>query len=603
MLSIKNLSLWQKLVILASVPLLALVALCFITLNNEYKDYKLLLDTKMNSNLTTATSVLIHEMQKERGKSSLFVGGAVSAAEVETQRKLTTDKKTVFSEALHKAGIDGKYVSEAVNSLEGLEELRKDVDAKRPASEIVPRYNSAIECLLHIHQGIASAKTTKEISDLFRNVSLVEEAKENAGRFRATLSGILSKNAAVTSEQLFVLILYKSGIDINLHSNALSLSAESEAKLKKIEDSQDWASVNDVFMKVVKNAENGNYGMDASTFFSTITLVMDNLAQLVNIQVEVVRKQVDSDLAAHEKMIWNSALFTLTIILAVILLSFVTIRGINRPLTNIIEHLGSSAKELAGTSNQVSSSSQQLAESSSDVASTIEEITSSLDELQSIVGNTRMNLNEADKMMIDTLEGSQNSSLQMKRMQEAMRDITIQSRKIGVITTVINDIAFQTNILSLNAAIEAARAGDAGRGFAVVAEQVKSLATKSGEAAKEIAVLIESAMSGASNGEKMASEVAQFQLDYGTMVEKVGTLLRETNQSSEKEYNETEMIASAINEINKVVQQSASFSEENAAAGKQLLSHAEFLQFELVGQMVRLVDGSKGTERINGQLS
>lgn len=596
-MSIKNLSLWQKLVILASVPLLALVALSSITLNSEYKDYKLLLDTKMNSNLTTATSELIHEMQKERGKSSLFVGGAVSADEVQTQRNLTEGKKALFSEALKNARIDGKYASEVIKSLEGLKDLRKDVDAKRPAGEIVPHYTSTIKSLLNIHQGIASAKTTKEISDLFRNVSLVEEAKENAGRFRATLSGILSKEVAVTYEQLFVLILYKTGIDINLHSSALSFSEESEAKLKDIEASDEWASVNDVFMKVVKNPEKGSYGMDASSFFATISIVVDELAQLVNMQVEDVSNKVDSDIAKHKKVIWTSVSYILIVICGVILLSFATIVGINRPIKNIIEHLGNSAKELTGASNQVSSSSQQLASSSSEMASTIEEITASIDELQSIVGKTRDNLNEADKMMRDTVEGSQKNSLQMNKMQEAMREITTQSRKIGEITNVINDIAFQTNILSLNAAIEAARAGDAGRGFAVVAEQVKGLAGKSRDAAKEIAVLIESAISGAANGEKTASEVSQVQHNYAIIVEKVGVLMREINQSSEREYTETEMIAGAINAINKVVQQGASYSEENAAAGEQLLSHAEMLQNEIVGQLVRIVDGGKSAER------
>lgn len=595
-MSISNLSLWQKLVILASIPLLALIILSVITLNSEYRDYKLILDTKMNSNLTTSTSGLIHELQKERGKSSLFVGGAISASEIEAQRKLTDDKNSLFSEALKDAHIDAEYISKAINAIQELNKLRNDVDAKRPAVEIVPRYTATILNLLNIHKGIATARTTKEISDLFRNVSIVEEAKENAGKFRAILAGILSRNVAVTNEQLFILILYKSGIDTNLHSLALSFTEESEAKLKRIEASNEWASVNDIFTKVVMNAEQGNYGMDASSFFSTISTVVDDLALLVNDQVDDVRNKVDSDLAKHKKVIWTSVFYILIVVLGVIILSITTIMGINKPIKNIIERLGSSAKELTGASDQVSSSSRQLAASSSEMASTIEEITASIDELQSIVGKTRENLNKADEMMKDTVKGSQKSSMQMGKMQEAMMEITGQSRKIGEITNVINDIAFQTNILSLNAAIEAARAGDAGRGFAVVAEQVKSLASKSSEAAKEIAVLIEGAISCATNGEKMASEVSQTQHSYGVTVEKVGILMREINHSSEREYAETEMIAGAINEINKVVQQGASYSEENAAAGEQLLTHAEILQHEMVGQLVKVVDGSKKVE-------
>ncbi len=283
-------------------------------------------------------------------------------------------------------------------------------------------------------------------------------------------------------------------------------------------------------------------------------------------------------------------------LIIVTILAILLANSISKPINKMTEDLFSSSNSLESAANQVSSSSQELSSGASELASSVEEMTSSLEELQSIIESTTKNINEAELMMKNTMEGSRDVTAKMNGMQNAMTDISDNSRKIAKIIKVIDDIAFQTNILALNAAVEAARAGDAGRGFAVVAEQVKNLAQKSADAAKETADLIDKAGISVNHGEKIGKEVQDVQLKAGEMAQKVGNLLDEVNRAAKEELKGANQITKAVSQINTVVQGTAATSEESASAGEELLSQAEMLKGVVVN-LNELVMGSESQKK------
>lgn len=143
-----------------------------------------------------------------------------------------------------------------------------------------------------------------------------------------------------------------------------------------------------------------------------------------------------------------------------------------------------SSDEVSGGNTQLSSATQEMASSLEETAASVEEITSSIRETADASSST-------SREMVQTANHAEAGSKMMDKMSVAMKDLRESGEKIKEIVDVVNNIAFQTNLLSLNAAVEAARAGEEGKGFAVVAGEVRNLAARSADAAKEIRELVE----------------------------------------------------------------------------------------------------------------
>jgi methyl-accepting chemotaxis protein/methyl-accepting chemotaxis protein-1 (serine sensor receptor) len=159
-----------------------------------------------------------------------------------------------------------------------------------------------------------------------------------------------------------------------------------------------------------------------------------------------------------------------------------------------------------------------------------------------------------------------------------MAGIGESSTKIARIIKVIDDIAFQTNILSLNAAVEAARAGDAGMGFAVVADEVRGLAQRCAKAAQETAELINESIARAAEGKEAASTVAATIRSVTDETESIRALVTEVSEGSEQQARAMDEIATAINQIERVTQDSAANAEEAAAASEELTAQSAELR-------------------------
>ena len=141
------------------------------------------------------------------------------------------------------------------------------------------------------------------------------------------------------------------------------------------------------------------------------------------------------------------------------------------------------------SAGQVSFAAQGLSEGATEQASSIGELSSTMSDISERIKETAHTAQEASRLSTDTGNAVVMSNTKMEEMSRAMVEITEKSNEISKIIKTIDDIAFQTNILSLNAAIEAARAGAAGKGFAVVADEVGNLAQKSAKAAQNTASL------------------------------------------------------------------------------------------------------------------
>ena len=251
--------------------------------------------------------------------------------------------------------------------------------------------------------------------------------------------------------------------------------------------------------------------------------------------------------------------------------------GIFHGISDDMSRTNGIADQVSAGSNQISAVSQTLSQGTTEQASAVEELSSTV---ASIADIGRANAEEASKasaMSVEASQGVTESNNYMAQMLEAMNEITSTSREISKIVKAIADIAFQTNILSLNAAVEAARAGASGKGFAVVADEVRNLSQRSAEAAKTTTALVESTVSAIEHGRDIADATAKSLQTVGEKAAFVNDAIAKIAEASKEQATATQQVLVGIDQVSTVVQTNSATAEESAAAAEELAAQAREL--------------------------
>ena len=219
---------------------------------------------------------------------------------------------------------------------------------------------------------------------------------------------------------------------------------------------------------------------------------------------------------------------------------------------------------------QFSSGAQSLAQSTAEQSATIEQLLISVKDITLKSGENAQRSLKATELSGDIRDNAQGGHEQMEKMTKAMDEINSASQSISTVMKAIDDIAFQTNILSLNAAVEAARAGQHGKGFAVVADEVRNLATKSATAASNSNEMINNTLKKSQMGLDIVKDTSSSLNTILTGVTDSASLIDEIAQSTEAQSNAIEAIHSGINQFSNVVYQNSATAEQSAAASDEM---------------------------------
>lgn len=256
---------------------------------------------------------------------------------------------------------------------------------------------------------------------------------------------------------------------------------------------------------------------------------------------------------------------------------FRSLGDVNDNMNGLLANLRSAAEQVDSGARQISDSSVALAQGATEQASSIEELTASMEQISAQTQVNADNAAAANHLADKAKEDAESGNGQMEKLLAAMEEINASSKGISGIIKVIDDIAFQTNILSLNAAVEAARAGEHGKGFAVVAEEVRSLAAKSAQAAGEITRMIEESISKVSAGGRIADETARVLKKIVEEVESAAKLVSDISVASGEQAAGIAQINQGILQVSQVVQSNSATAQQAAAASEELSGQAENL--------------------------
>lgn len=261
---------------------------------------------------------------------------------------------------------------------------------------------------------------------------------------------------------------------------------------------------------------------------------------------------------------------------------------LKRQLVETLLAVSEASNQVAAGAANLSDAAQSLAEGATDQAGAVEEMQATITTISEDIRITANNAGDSYNQARAYSEEAERSRTEMKAMMEAMSRISDASQQVGNIISEIEDIASQTNLLSLNASIEAARAGEAGRGFAVVADQIRQLAEQSSKSAAETRTLIETSLNAIADGGKTV-DVVNASIDR--VVEGIELIAQSSKSISEMSNDQAEAMKQAelgVNQISEVVQSNSATAQETSATSDELSAQAVTLdslisKFQLPG--------------------
>lgn len=469
-----------------------------------------------------------------------------------------------------------------------LEEAKKYIDNLPKTIEILEKeYRGDTRNLELIKYNVSLLSSTRD--SLFNIMStdlnsdnipmLREQYEKNSNSAEARFSEISEEIATYSSEYLkaqklhefkATLIIFLAAI-LNIvmaFIMCLSLSKLIIRPICKIKDAFEEFSNGNLNIEIDYNSKD-ELGQLCDSFTST----SQNLKEYVLNISHVLEEMSNGNFGVEMDFEFKGDFESIGISLEKILIS----------LNEAMNQIYISSEQVSQGAYQVSQGAQDLSKGAINQASASEQLNFRISDIYAKNKQSAQESKQALNSASRAFESIQKSNVHMEAMLFAMQDIKEKSNKIVKIIKAIDDIAFQTNILSLNASVEAARAGQSGKGFAVVAGEVRNLAQKSSQEAKTIFELINHTVSSIENGFEKVQSAKDSMRDVVSNSSDISDKVNSIYKSSEKQLEAIKEITQSVNLISEVIHSNSAASEQSAASSIQLSSQAHSLK-ELVQQ-------------------
>jgi PAS domain S-box-containing protein len=253
------------------------------------------------------------------------------------------------------------------------------------------------------------------------------------------------------------------------------------------------------------------------------------------------------------------------------------IENINQRITKLMENVKIVSENVSHGARRIADSGQQLAQGVSTQMLALERLNGNIATINQQTQSAVQNAARANELSKHAQQGACSGNEEMRTMLSSIQGIKEASSNIAKIIKTIEDIAFQTNLLALNAAVEAARAGEHGKGFAVVADEVRTLAARSQVAAKETADLITDTVNRVETGTELADKTAHILDAIISDFESVSAIVNEIASVSSSQVASAEQAVAGIVQISEITHSNSAISQETSASSQELANQSEAL--------------------------
>ncbi|MEZ8035313.1 methyl-accepting chemotaxis protein [Vibrio crassostreae] len=642
-MKLTDMSFKQKIIALLILPILGFLWLSASTISKSVETTSEMSSLNQLTRLSVVYSELVHELQKERGMTAGFIGsqGTKFVSELRAQRTSADNRRNQRAEYWQSAEIDLPQISrlntEISQSLNQITSIRNRVDSQSiPLSEALGYYTKLNAKLLSVSALIAELSSDATITTETIAYYNFLQGKERAGIERAVLNNTFSKNefgpgmlvkfiSLVTQQNTYFSNFEVLGNPDNVRFFQQQLNDRSVAEVEKLRDVAEskmrgfdvdpvyWFAQSTARIVQLKKTENqlaeslialtenkaseAQSAMFASiavfvaiTFFATfvsfkvitdLTLRVKNLTSVLS----VVRD--DNDLTVRAKYLGESELGHISSSLNE------TLEKFSQVIDNLSQSsltLASAAEETAQTCQYNSNTLVEQQDQIGLIATATEELSATVNEVAAKTQQTASSAKLADEQSqagLSTVQHSYHSieilASEINGLAEKITHLHESSNNINSVIDVIKSVADQTNLLALNAAIEAARAGEQGRGFAVVADEVRTLAQRTQESTLEIEGFISSLQSDVQtafnvidNSKKMSSRavedsrgVEQTLQDISGAVSEIFSMTEQIATATEEQAVVTQDIAQNVMAVEQKSTESTTGATQIAATAKE----------------------------------
>lgn len=458
----------------------------------------------------------------------------------------STFQKLIDYRAMFSAGITSRILQLENSSVEKLQQISEGAEWKK--------INQTISLIFSKAAAGGFSQNGKEyflmVSDLIEKMQAVIQSELNAAEKKA----VFSTSEAVTHLNFSIFLILAATFVSGLISARLARNI-----------SEPVGRVVALAEAVSRGDLSGRLGIDSADEVGRMAGALDFMSDELEQKARQAEKIADGDLRVEFKVsssddILGNAMQKM-------------VGGLN----DLVENIRDGITLLNSMASQISEASQSLYEGASDSAASLEQVSASMTEIDSRTRNTAQNAASALDIATRTRESAVTGTRNMSELIQAVNTISESGKQITRISKIIEDIAFQTNLLSLNAAVEAARAGKHGKGFAVVADEVRRLAGRSSSAAKETTELIATSMSSIEIGTKIASMTSDSLDKIKSGAEETANLLSEIAAASQEQAHGISQITIGMNQIDKVTQKNSAHAEQTASAAEELAHQVQLL--------------------------
>jgi len=640
-------SIASRLGLIVALPLIVIIVLAVMLGQSALERSRSAETTAQLSGLSAAISELVHRLQIERGSTAGFISSSGSQMrDVLPGFQRDTDTALAQFRSRHQQTITAdtptaqKQVADVESQLAQLADIRRQAQQLSIAiGESTRYYTATIDNLIQLAAGAAHYNSDPLIGQRSTALEALIRAKEAAGQERALTTAAFSADW-VTPEQHRTISerINRQRAFFELFGSVAG--SDARAVLKQIEASPELEAVKRMRDVMSERMTYGEFGIKGADWFATSTAYIDRLYAL--------ERQVNGEIAKLAGELVDSSTRTLYITIglsvlaigATLVVSALLGRSISRPLSQAVriaeqvssekdftrsipvegvtevqrtaqafnnligtfrhilseartssEGVSSAAASISASSTQLSRSADIQAESAATVAAAATEVSSSVSETATraataaeLVDKASADTHSALDIMQEMVGRVEQAASQVTASQADVQSLAASSKQIGGIVGVIREIAEQTNLLALNAAIEAARAGEQGRGFAVVADEVRKLAERTASSTREISTLIHEIQQHVDSTVDSMQAAGVNVSGSLELVSRTEAALRSIGDSSERVAQSVQGMAHTIREQDIAIQQVASnaeriaaMTEENSGAARTSSDTAEEL--------------------------
>lgn len=655
---LNNLAFKQKLSLLVLLPLICCLYFGTLNLIQTIDNQNKLAEGQEFLSLALVNNSLVHELQKERGMTAVFIGskGEKFTNKLNSQRGLTDQAHVKMTQALSSFSSKNSEVNNIIltitNELNKLASMRNQIDSfSISLGEALSYYTNQNNKMLRLTGFFINISPKQSVKNALSYYNFIE-AKERAGIERAVASGGFAKNK-FTAEAYQKFISLNAKQETYLEQFLLNSSVQIKTDFNNKMEDKAVVEVKRMRNIAMKMGQNGPFNIDASIWFNNATTRINLLKDIENQQSTVFIKEVNlllekADIDLAYTIVIIVIVLSLTVIIAWSVLSNLLkqLEEITGALTkakchqdlsaraqvlstdelgqvasalndtlNTFSHaidqishsslqLSASAQQSASTVNNNSISLQHQRDETAQVATAIEEMSVTVQEVSrnasdAMAATQRVNNKaiESQSVVVNALRSINGLVDEVNQISLLISDLHSTSATISNVVDVIKGVADQTNLLALNAAIEAARAGEQGRGFAVVADEVRTLAQRTQASTIEIEAIINKLQSETSNANTVISGSQERANHSITEAQKIELSLSEIVLSIADVTSMIEQIASAAEEqvhvtqaINQNVNDIDTKSHE-VTLGAQEVSKVANDQVSLAGNLQALAAG------------